>query len=103
MFAIVQTSGRQYRVEEGQTITVDRMQADEGAEITLDEVLLVNGDGGLKVGAPTVEGAVVKARVAAHKKGDKVMTFKYKQRKRNRRRVGFRAALTDLEITSIEA
>lgn len=103
MFAIVETSGRQFRVEEGAKITVDLVDAEEGAEITLDQVLLVGGDAGTKIGCPTVEGASVKATVARHFKGDKVMTFKYKQRKRSRRRVGFRHSHTELTITGINA
>ena len=103
MFAIVETSGRQFRVEEGATITVDHVDADEGAEITLDKVLLIGGEKGTKVGTPTVDGASVTATVARHFKGDKVITFKYKQRKRARRRVGFRHSHTELTITGIKA
>lgn len=102
MFAVVETSGKQYRVEPGARITVDRMQADEGATITLDRVLMVGGDA-LRVGTPVVEGARVTARVVAHELGDKVITFKYRRRLRMRRRVGFRARLTTLEIVSIDA
>ncbi|TNE86324.1 MAG: 50S ribosomal protein L21 [Deltaproteobacteria bacterium] len=103
MYAIVETSGRQFRVEEGATITVDHVDAAEGAEITLDKVLLVGGDNGTKVGTPTLDGATVTATVARHFKGDKVITFKYKQRKRSRRRVGFRHSHTELTITGIKA
>lgn len=103
MFAIVETSGKQYRVAAGDTITVDLVQADVGSTITLDRVLLVGGDGDTRVGAPTVDGATVTARVVEHPKGDKVITFKYKARKRRRRRVGFRHSHTTLEIVSIDA
>jgi len=102
MYAIVQTSGKQYRVEEGCTITVDRVKAEEGKTITLDQVLLVGGDG-VKVGNPTVKGAKVTAKITAHTQGDKTITFKYSRRQRTRRRVGFRASLTTLEITKIKA
>lgn len=102
MFAVVETSGKQYRVEPGAQITVDRVQADEGATITLDRVLMVGGES-TKIGAPTVVGARVTAKVVAHEKGDKVITFKYRRRSRTRRRVGFRASLTTLEIVSIES
>lgn len=101
MFAIVETSGKQYRVEKGATITVDRMEAEEGAEITFDRVLLLSGDG-VKVGAPTVEGASVTARVTGHPRGDKVVAFKFRRRHRYRRRVGFRHSHTTLEITDIK-
>lgn len=102
MFAIVETSGRQFRVQEGDTITVDRMSAEVGDTITLDRVLLVSGDE-VKVGCPVVEGAKVVATVVDHTRGDKVTTFKYRRRQRTRRRVGFRAHLTQLQIASIEA
>lgn len=100
MYAIVETSGRQFRVEPGKKIIVDRMAAEVGSTITLDRVLLVDGDA-LTVGAPTVPGATVSARVLAHGQGDKVMTFKYRRRRRSRRTVGFRAKQTTLEILGI--
>ena len=102
MFAIVETSGRQYRVEMGMTITVDRIKAEVGDTITLDRVLLFS-DAEVKVGTPILEGATVTAKVLGHNRGEKVITFKYRRRKRSRRRVGFRAAQTQLEIGSIEA
>lgn len=103
MFAIVETSGKQYRVAAGETITVDRMQAEVGSTVTLDRVLVVAGDGEPRIGAPVVDGATVTARVVDHSKGDKVITFKYNARKRTRRRVGFRHSHTTLEIVSIDA
>ena len=104
MFAVVETCGKQYRVEPGATITVDRLGANEGETITLDRVLMVGGGGtDLRVGAPTVSNATVTAKVVSHGKGDKVITFKYRRRLRMRRRVGFRASLTTLEIVSVNA
>ena len=100
MFAIVQNSGKQYRVEPGEQIVVDRLQGDEGSTISLDQVLLIGGDG-IKVGAPTVDGASVEARIVEHFRGDKVVAFKYKRRQRYRRRVGFRHSHTRLEIVNI--
>ncbi|MGC6493286.1 MAG: 50S ribosomal protein L21 [Myxococcota bacterium] len=102
MFAIVETSGKQYRVEPGAQITVDRMDAEAGATVTLDKVLLV-GDDGVKIGAPHVAGASVEARVVDHNKGKKVVTFKYRRRHRTRRRVGFRHSHTTLEIVGINS
>ena len=101
MFAVVETSGRQYRVEPGATIRVDRMKAEEGTTITLDRVLLVSGDE-ILVGAPTVAGAKVTATVVAHPRGAKVTTLKYRRRHRMKRKVGFRASHTDLKIEGIE-
>ncbi len=102
MFAIVATSGKQYRVEPGASIVVDRMGAEVGDTITLEEVLLVSGDD-TKVGTPTVAGAKITAKVVDHHKGDKVIAFKYRPRGRYRRRVGFRHSHTTLEIVSIDA
>lgn len=102
MYAIVATSGKQYRVEQGQTITVDRIQAEEGSTLELGNVLFVGGDA-VQIGTPNVEGAKVTAKVAAHIKGKKRTTFKFKQRKRTRRKVGYRPRFTQLEIVSIEA
>jgi large subunit ribosomal protein L21 len=102
MFAIVETSGKQYRVEPGASIVVDRMGADVGDTVTLERVLLVSGDD-TKVGTPTVSGAKVTAKVVDHHKGDKVIAFKYRPRQRYRRRVGFRHSHTTLEIVSIDA
>lgn len=102
MFAIVQNSGKQYRVEPGEQIVVDRLQGAEGDSITLDQVLLVGGDG-VKVGSPTVDGASVEARIVEHFRGDKVVAFKYRARHRYRRRVGFRHSHTRLEIVNISA
>jgi len=101
MFAIVEAGGKQYRVAAGDTLTVDRMSADVGSTVTLDQVLLVSGEG-VTVGSPTVSGASVKATVTGHHKGDKVLTFKYRPTRRHRRRVGFRHSHTTLEIVAIE-
>lgn len=103
MFAIVETSGKQYRVAAGDIITVDLMQADVGSTVTLDRVLLVGGEGDARIGSPVVDGASVTARVVEHPRGDKVLTYKYNARKRHRRRVGFRHSHTKLEIVSIDA
>jgi len=100
MFAIVETSGKQYRVGAGDQITVDRMPADVGATVTLDRVLMVGGEN-LVVGEPTVPGAKVTAKVVEHGLGDKVITYKYVRTRRFRRRVGFRHSHTTLEIVSI--
>lgn len=102
MYAIVAASGKQYKVEEGTTLVLDRLAADVGAEITLDQVLFIGGDAP-KIGSPTVEGAAVTAKVLSHDKGDKVITYKYKSRKRTRVKKGFRHSHTTLQITGIKA
>mgnify|MGYP002634973768 CR=1 FL=1 len=102
MFAIVETSGKQYRVEPGGSIVVDRVDAEVGATIKLERVLMVSGDN-TQVGSPTIGGATVTVTVADHHMGDKTITFKYRRTRRYRRRVGYRHSHTTLEIVSIDA
>ena len=102
MYAIIQTSGKQYRVEEGTTIVVDRMKAEEGKN-RYSRPSVVGGWRWRHVGTPTVKGAKVTAKVTSHGLADKKITFKYSRRQRTRRRVGYRAAMTTLEITKIKA
>ncbi len=101
MYAVVETSGGQHRVSQGQQFQVDRIDAEVGADVTLGRVLMVGGDEGVTLGAPTVEGASVIARVVSHDKADKVTTYKYRPRKRYRKTRGFRHSLTTLEVTAI--
>lgn len=101
MYAVIHTSGRQYKVAVGDQIDVDRVGAEQGADLTLDQVLLIGGPD-LKVGAPTVPGATVTARVVEHFLGEKRLTRKYSRRQRTRRKVGYRPAMTRIEITAIQ-
>jgi large subunit ribosomal protein L21 len=100
MYAILETSGRQFRVAKGDTIIVDRMAADVGSTVTLDKVLMVHGDA-IKVGSPTIAGASVTARVVDHHLGEKLHSFKYVRTRRYRRRHGYRHSNTTLEILDI--
>ncbi len=100
MYAIIDNSGKQVQVCAGQTVEVDRMAADVGAEVSFDRVLLVGGDE-VRVGDPLVEGASVRARVLEHFRGPKVTAYMYRRRKRTRVTRGFRAGLTKLEILEI--
>lgn len=103
MFAIIRTGGKQYRVQEGDRIQVERIPAEEGADVTFDEVLLV-GDGDTStVGTPTVAGATVQARVEAQTRGEKVIFFQYKNKTRQKRQVGHRQHETRVVITGISA
>ncbi len=102
MYAIIDNNGKQVRVCAGETIEVDLMDAEVGAEINFDRVLLVGADD-IKVGNPTVEGACVKAKVIEHARGPKVIAFKFRRRQRSHSRRGFRASLTKLEILEIVA
>ncbi|MGD2119291.1 MAG: 50S ribosomal protein L21 [Chromatiales bacterium] len=101
MYAVIQTGGKQYRVSEGLTLKVEKLDAAEGDSVELDKVLmLANGDD-IKVGAPYVEGGKVTATVKAHGRGKKVKIIKFKRRKHHMKRQGHRQAYTELEITGI--
>jgi large subunit ribosomal protein L21 len=102
-YAIIETGGKQYRVSVGDRIAVERLPDDEGGEITIDRVLLVGGTGATQVGTPVVAGATVTATVDDHFRGEKIVVFKYKPKKRYRRRIGHRQALSHLTITAINA
>src|SRR5256886_10659378 len=101
MFAIVATSGKQFRVSEGDRIVVDRIAANVGDTVRLDSVLMVGGDGGPMVGTPFVSGAAVEATVVSHRSGDKIIVFKFEARKRHRRKTGHRQQLSELRIGAI--
>jgi large subunit ribosomal protein L21 len=103
MYAIVDLSGKQVVVEEGATVTVDRLPHEEGSSISIDEVLFVSGNGSVQIGTPLVSGAAVTARVVQHKKGDKVLVFKKKRRKGYRKLNGHRQQLSVLAIEKIKA
>ena len=101
MFAIVETSGRQFRVTEGDRIVVDRVAAKVGETVRLDSVLMVAGGGDPAIGTPFIAGAAVEATVVAHRSGDKVIVFKYRPKKRERRKVGHRRLLSEIRIGAI--
>jgi large subunit ribosomal protein L21 len=102
MYAIVETGGKQYRVQPGDTISVERLPGEPGEMLELGPVLLVAGDGEqARVGTPTVPGAVVQAEVVEHRRGDKIIVFRFKSKVRYRRKTGHRQALTRLRITDI--
>lgn len=101
MYAIVRAGGKQYRVEQGDTIYVERLESSVGEKVTLGEVLLVGGDE-TRVGRPTIENAAVLAQVVAQGRDRKVRVFKYKKRKHYRRTRGHRQAFTALRIEAIQ-
>ncbi len=103
MYAIIKTSGRQYKVEKGSKFTIDRVAAEEGSSIEFTEVLFVSNDGQAIVGGPTIAGACVKAEIVEHLRGPKLIVFKMKRRKRNRVKKGHRQELTRIIITDIVA
>ena len=101
MYAIVDIAGQQFKVEAGKKILVHRLQDEVGASISFEKVLLTDNEGAVKVGAPYVEGAVVKATVLDHVKGNKVLVFKKKRRKGYQKLNGHRQCLTQIQIESI--
>ena len=101
MYAIVATSGKQFRVSEGDRILVDRVPAEVGQTVRLDSVLMVAGEDKPMVGTPFVSGAAVEATVVAHRSGDKIIVFKFEARKRKRRKTGHRQQLSELRIGAI--
>lgn len=103
MYAVVETGGKQYRVAVGDRINVERLDAEPGAEVTLDRVLLVEQDGDVKIGTPVVDGAKVIANVDAQSKGKKLIVFKMRPKKRYRRKAGHRQLITQLTIKDIVA
>lgn len=103
MYAIIDDKGRQYTVRKGDVVDVDLKGSEEQQSITFDRVLMVSGDGGVKIGTPTVEGAKVVATVVGEVKGKKIIIRKYRRRKNYRRKQGHRQHYTRVRIESIEA
>ena len=101
MYAVIKTGGEQYRVSAGQKLKVEQIPADVGAEITLDQVLMVGEGESVKVGAPLVAGASVKCTVVSHGRHDKVKIFKMRRRKHYQKRQGHRQNYTELRIDTI--
>ncbi len=103
MYAVVKTGGKQYRVAAGEKIKVEQIPADVGAEITLDQVLMVGEGESVKIGTPLVAGAKVTAKVIAHGRHAKVNIFKMRRRKHYQKHQGHRQNYTELEIAGIAA
>jgi large subunit ribosomal protein L21 len=101
MYAIIKTGGKQYRVSEGETLRVEKLNAEDG-KVNFNEVLLVGGDQ-LKVGAPLVEGASVEANIVSEGRAKKVLIFKKKRRKGYHKKQGHRQAFTEITISKINA
>jgi large subunit ribosomal protein L21 len=103
MYAVVKTGGKQYRVSAGEKLRIEQIVADVGQEIVLDQVLLVADGEALKMGAPLVSGATVKAKVLKHGRGEKIRIFKLNRRKHYRKSQGHRQNYTEIEILGIAA
>jgi len=102
IYAIVRSGGKQYRVQQGATIDVERLAAPEGGQVELPDILLLDEDGRVTVGTPTVPGVKVFAEVVSHGRGPKVIVFKYKAKTRYRKKTGHRQAFTRLTIQRIQ-
>ena len=102
MYAIISAGNKQYRVSQGETIYIDKVNQEDGSAISFD-VLMVENNGEIKVGNPTVAGAKVEGKVVAQVKGEKIMIYKYKSKKNYHRRQGHRQPYTKVEITAINA
>jgi large subunit ribosomal protein L21 len=101
MYAVIKSGGKQYRVESGEKLRVERLSADVGAAVSFDEVLLVGNGDGVKVGAPLVSGALVKGTVLSQGRADKVRIFKLRRRKHYQKTQGHRQSYTEVRIDDI--
>jgi large subunit ribosomal protein L21 len=102
-YAVIRTGGKQYRVTPDAVLTVEKLDVEPGSTVTFHDVLLVAGEGGLVVGAPTVPGATVTATVIGQSRGEKIIVFKKRRRKNSRRKKGHRQPQTVLKIAAISA
>jgi large subunit ribosomal protein L21 len=103
MYAVIATGGKQYRVQEGETLRIEKLPADAGATVTFDQVLLIADGAEVKVGTPVVSGAKVTASVVENGRGKKLLVYKYRRRKGYRRKNGHRQPFTAVKITGISA
>ena len=102
MFAIIETGGKQYKVNEGEIIFVEKLDAEVGATVEFDSVKALSKDGVLKLGTPNVEGAKVTATVVKNGKGKKIYILKYKSKKNEKKKIGHRQPYTKVQIMTIE-
>ena len=103
MYAVIKTGGKQYKVSEGDILRVEKLDAEEGAAVELDDVLMLGNGDDITVGTPMIEGAHVSATVKGQGRGKKVTIIKFKRRKHHRKQAGHRQSFTELEITGISA
>ena len=102
MYAVIEACGKQYKVEEKDIVFFEKLDAEEGKKVTFDKVILVSDDGKVQVGNPYVKGVKVEGKVVAHGKGKKIIVFKMKAKKNERKKQGHRQPYTKVEITSIK-
>ncbi|KNF09441.1 50S ribosomal protein L21 [Gottschalkia purinilytica] len=101
MYAVIETGGKQYRVQEGDVIFVEKVEGSQGDAVNFDKVLLVSNEGDIKVGKPYVDGAVVSGNIEEQGKGKKIIVFKYKAKKDYRKKQGHRQPYTKVKIAKI--
>ena len=102
MYAIIESCGKQYKVAEGDVVFFEKLDAEEGKKVSFDKVVLVSDDKKVEVGAPYVKGVKVEGKVLANGKGTKIVIYRYKAKKNERRTQGHRQPFTKVEITSIK-
>ena len=103
MYAIIETGGKQYKVEAGDVLFIEKLDVEADSEVTFDKVIAVGADDGIKVGAPYVDGATVTAKAIKNAKAKKVTVFTYKPKKNAKRKMGHRQPYTKVEIAAINA
>jgi large subunit ribosomal protein L21 len=103
MYAVIKTGGKQYRVTDGDKLRVEKLQVDVDAELIIDQVLAVGNGDDIKIGAPFLAGASVKAKILSHGRAEKVSIFKMRRRKHYQKHQGHRQAYTEIQITAISA
>ncbi len=102
MYAIIEACGRQYKVQEGENVYFEKLDVEEGKKVSFDKILLVSDEGKVQVGNPYVTGVKVEGKVVSHGRGKKILVFKYKAKKNERKTRGHRQDYTKVEITSIK-
>ena len=103
MYAIIETGGKQYEVENGDVIFIEKLDVEADAEVTFDKVIAIGAEDGIKVGAPYMDGASVSAKVLKNGKGKKIVVATYKPKKNEKRKMGHRQPYTKVEISAINA
>jgi large subunit ribosomal protein L21 len=103
MYAVITSGGKQYRVVEGQTLKLEKLEVDLGAEVKFEQVLMLGNDDKIHVGAPFVDKALVVASVVSHGRHDKIKIIKFRRRKHHRKHMGHRQYYTEVKITAITA
>ena len=103
MYAIIETGGKQYIVQAGDSIYIEKLEVEADSEVIFDKVIAVGADDGIKVGAPYVKGATVKAKAIKNGKAKKITVFTYKPKKNEKRKMGHRQPYTKVEIAEINA